>query len=331
MAVGIKEIAKLAGVSPSTVSNVLNSRKNVSEETRERVLAICQEQNYEVNMASRALRNGESRTILFNFSDFDRQFYLKIIQGISDYVYSRDYDLIICTSRSCERFMSKSVTSGCIMLDMHCPDELLLKKARQGYPVIALDRVLGEPNIKSLIVNNYNPMCELMQGLVDRGYREFAFLGGVNTLDTQERYKAFLDVLHRNGIPFRHERYLMGDFREKSGYQAAKLLLISENLPQILVCANDNMAVGAMKAFREAGIRVPEDIAVTGFDDTPMAEVLGITTVSIPNYERGYLAAQYLLELIQGGGNCDTFRIQAKVSWRSTVRTLPGAARGGTS
>ncbi len=327
MSVGIKEIAKLAGVSPSTVSNALNSRKNVSEETRERILAICQEQNYEVNLASRALRNGESRTILFNFSDFDRQFYLKIIQGISDYVYSRDYDLIICTSRSCERFMSKSVTSGCIMLDMHCPDELLLKKARQGYPVIALDRVLGEPNIKSLIVNNYNPMCELMQGLVDRGYREFAFLGGVNTLDTQERYKAFQDVLRQNGIPFRHERYLMGDFREKSGYQAAKLLLISENLPQILVCANDNMAVGAMKAFREAGIRVPEDIAVTGFDDTPMAEVLGITTVSIPNYERGYLAAQYLLELIQGGGNCETFRIQAKVSWRSTVRALPGAAR----
>ena len=326
MAVGIKDIARLAGVSPSTVSNVLNSRKNVSEETRQRVLAICQEQNYEVNLASRALRNGESRTILFNFSDFDRQFYLKIIQGISDYVYSRDYDLIICTSRSCERFMSKSVTSGCIMLDMHCPDELLLKKARQGYPVIALDRVLGEPNIKSLIVNNYSPMCEMMQGLVDRGYREFAFLGGVNTLDTQERYKAFQDVLRRNGIPFRHERYLMGDFREKSGYQAAKLLLISENLPQILVCANDNMAVGAMKAFREAGIHVPEDIAVTGFDDTPMAEVLGITTVSIPNYERGYLAAQYLLELIQGTGNCDTFRIQAKVSWRGTVRALPGTA-----
>ena len=327
MAVGIKEIAALAGVSPSTVSNVLNSRKNVSEETRERVLAICQEQNYEVNLASRALRNGENRTILFNFSDFDRQFYLKIIQGISDYVYSRDYDLIICTSRSCERFMSKSVTSGCIMLDMHCPDELLIKKARQGYPVIALDRVLGEPNIKSLIVNNYTPMCELMQGLVDRGYREFAFLGGVNTLDTQERYKAFQDVLRRSGIPFRHERYLMGDFREKSGYQAAKLLLISENLPQILVCANDNMAVGALKAFREAGVRVPEDIAVTGFDDTPMAEVLGITTVSIPNYERGYLAAQYLLELIQGGGNCDTFRIQAKVSWRSTVRPLPGGTQ----
>ncbi len=327
MAAGIKDVAKAAGVSPSTVSNVLNGRKNASEETRSRVLAACQALNYEVNEASRALRAGGTKTILFSFSDFDRQFYLKIIQGVSDYVYSRDYDLIVCTSRSCERFMSRSITSGSIILDLHCPDELIIKKARQGYPVVALDRVLDEPNLKSVVVDNYTPMCELMQGLVDKGYRSYAFLGGIDTLDTQERFRGFQDVLRKNGIRFRHECYLMGDFREKSGYKAAKLLMISENMPQILVCANDNMAIGAIKAFRAAGIRVPEDIAVTGFDDTPMAEMVGLTTVTIPNYERGYLAAQYLLELIQGEGSRDTFRIQAKVNWRTTTRELPPEAR----
>ena len=85
----------------------------------------------------------------------------------------------------------------------------------------------------------------------------FAFLGGVNTLDNRERYQAFLDVLAENGIPFHPESYLTGDYREKSGYQAAKLLLIGERLPQALVCANDNMAIGAMRAFREAGVRIP--------------------------------------------------------------------------
>ena len=162
-------------------------------------------------------------------------------------------------------------------------------------------------------------MRELVKGLVARGYRNFAFLGGVNTLDNRERYQAFLDVLAENGIPFHPESYLTGDYREKSGYQAAKLLLIGERLPQALVCANDNMAIGAMRAFREAGVRIPEDVAVTGFDDTPLAELLGLTTVAIPNYERGYLAAQHLIANIEGAQSYETFKIQARVVWRTSA------------
>mgnify|MGYP002715401919 CR=1 FL=1 len=320
MGVTVKDIAKVAGVSSATVSNVLNGRKNVGEETRIKILDICEQMDYHSNHFGKALKTGENKTILFNFSDFDRQFYLKIIQGISDYAYARDYDLIICTNKSCEKFMSKSITSGCIMLDLHCNDKTLIKKASEQYPIVALDRVLEVPHIKSLIVNNYAPTYEMMEGLVGRGFRKFAFLGGINTLDTQERYQAFRDVLEKNHIIFRRENYLLGDYREKSGYKAAKLMLLSENLPEVLVCANDNMAIGAMKAFKEEGIRVPEDISVTGFDDTEMAEAMGLTTVTIPNYERGYLAAQFLLENIHGNENFETFRMAAKVKWRTTVR-----------
>lgn len=314
-----KEVARLAGVSTATVSNVLNGRKNVSARTRERVLRLCGELDYQVNASCKAGKTGRNRTILFNFSDFDRQFYLKIIQGISDYVYSRDYDLMICTSRSCERFMSPAFTSGCIMLDMHCTNELLLEKARRGYPVVVLDRMLRGPFIKPLLVDNYGPMCVLVQDLVERGYREFAFLAGQDTEDTRERFLAFKTVLEKNGIRFGHENYLFGDFRTKSGYRAAKLLMISEKLPQALVCANDNMAIGAMRAFREEGVRIPEDIAVTGFDNTQMSGMLGLSTISIPNYERGYLAAQYLLGLLEGEGDFEPFKISAKVKHRSSV------------
>lgn len=319
MAAKIKDIAAAAGVSLSTVSNVLNGKKNVSAATKQRVLTLCEEMGYHYDPYGKAMKSRKSKTILFNFSDFDRQFYLKIIQGISDYVYSNDYDLIICTSRSCERFMSKNITSGCIMLDMHCADELLLKKAAQGYPIVAMDRVLEEPFIKSLVVNNYDPMCEMVQGLVDRGYRKFAFLGGLDTEDTRERFQAFRDTLQKNRIPFERENHLLGDFREKSGYKAAKLLMIAESHPDVLVCANDNMALGAIKAFREEGVRVPENIGVTGFDGTSLSEILGLTTVSIPNYERGYLAAQYLIALLNGKADCSTFKISAKVKWRNSV------------
>ena len=315
---GVKEIAQAAGVSPATVSNVLNGRKNVSEETRARILELCREQNYK-SPTEKNPSADKNRTILFNFSDFDRQFYLKIIQGISDCAQANDYDLLICTSNSCKRFMSKKITSGCIMLDMHCPDQLLIDMAAKDYPILAMDRELGQPYIKSLVVNNYAPMCELMEELVERGYRSFAFLAGLNTTDTQERFQAFCHVLEKHRIPFNRKNYLLGDFRERSGYKAAKLLMLSENMPQVLVCANDNMAVGAMRAFRERGIRVPQDIAVTGFDGTSLASELGLTTVDIPNYERGYLAAQQLLGLLNGGDDYGTFRIAASVKFRDSV------------
>ena len=314
---GIKEIAAAANVSPATVSNVLNGRKNVSDETRERILSLCAEMGYD--MSKRPRKADSNRTILFNFSDFDRQFYLKIIQGISDCVYANDYDLLICTSRSCERFMSKKITSGCIMLDMRCPDGLLVDTASRDYPILAMDRELDQPFIKSLVVNNYAPMCELMEELISRGYRSFAFLAGLDTTDTQERFIAFRTVLEKHRIPFNRKNYLLGDFREKSGYKAAKLLMLSENMPQVLVCANDNMAIGAMRAFRERGIRVPKDIAVTGFDGTPLASELGLTTVDIPNYERGYLAAQQLIALINGNDDYSTFKITASVQFRESV------------
>ena len=314
----IKEIAALANVSSATVSNVLNNRNNVGEETRQKILRLCEEYGY-TNHKTKHLQNDETKTILFNFSDYERNFYLKIIHGISDYVYSRDYDLMICTNKSCKKFMDPSLTCGAIMLDQKCKNSVLIDKANDGYPIVSLDRIIDVPNIKSVVVNNYNAMSELIQGLIDKGYRDFGYVAGIDTLDNQERYKAVRDVLQKNGIIFRRENYFIGDYSEKSGYQSARLMLLSENVPEVLVCANDNMAIGAIQALKQEGLKIPEDIAVTGFDGTEMAEFMGLTTVDIPDYERGYLAAQFLLQNIAGNQNFDVFKIAAKVHWRTTT------------
>jgi len=320
--VGIKEVAKRAGVSVSTVSNVINNKKNVGEETRERILKICEEMSYHPNVVGKGLKSGKANTILFNFSDFDRSFYLRIINGISDYVNDNDFDLIICTDKSCKKYMNNSITSGCIILDKKMQDEVLTGIAQENYPIVVLDRIMNNPYIKSVVVNNYDPMFELTQGVVNRGYRHFGFVGGPEeTADNKERYKAFRDVLDINQIQFQQKSYFAGNYREKSGYTAAKILMLSRELPDCLVCANDNMAIGAMKAFRENGIRVPEDIAVTGFDNCDLAEAMNLTTVSIPNYERGYIAARYLIENIRGLRNVETFKISAKIIWRDSIRT----------
>jgi len=148
---------------------------------------------------------------------------------------------------------------------------------------IALDRNVFSPYVKSVIVDNYPPMCEMLQSIIDSGYRRFAFLSGVeNSLDNMERYRAFRDTLEKNNIHFPQKNYFVGDYREESGYTAGKIISLTDNLPEVLVCANDNMAIGAMKAFKENGIRVPEDIAVTGFDDVDRAQEIGLTTVTVP-------------------------------------------------
>lgn len=314
----IKDIAKLAGVSPSTVSNVLNGRKNVGPETRDLILKLCQENDYEPNISGKSLKSGTPKTVLFNFSDFDRQFYLKIIQGISDYIYTKGYDLLICTNKNCEKYMNRSFSCGCIMLDINASDSMIIKKASDDYPIIVLDRAIEAPYVKSMLVNNYSPQKELVEGLIKKGCRRFAYLGGIDTLDNQERYRATCDALSENGLSIRRDDYYVGDFREKSGYQAARLLMLTEHLPDALICANDDMAMGALKAFRENNIRIPEDISVTGFDDTETAQILKLTTVHIPNYERGYIAAQHLLEAVEGNGSFTPFKITAKVKWRKT-------------
>lgn len=324
---GIKDIAKAAGVSVSTVSNALNGKKNISESTRERILQLCEEMQYYPNMAGKSLKSGSNNTILFNFSDFDRGFYLKIIKGISDYAEANDFDLMICTNRACEKYMRSHMTSGCISLDMKMGNELIVRMANENYPIVVLDRNLQNPYVKCIVVNNYDVMKQLVQGIVDRGYRKFCFIGGVeNTDDNRERYQAFIDVIEENHLFFSKRQYYSGDYREKSGYTAAKIMMLSASVPEVVVCANDNMAIGVMKAFRENGLKVPQDVAVTGFDDCDMASVAGLTTVSIPNYERGYMAAQSLVDMIRGNADPGMLKISPALKWRKTVGDKPHCA-----
>ncbi len=319
--IGIREIAQMAGVSVSTVSNAVNGKKNVGKQTRERILKLCEEYGYLDRANEAGAGVSDVRTILFNFSDFDRSFYLDVINGVNNYVKEHNYDLMICSKVSCEKFMKSGLTCGCIILDMGMKNSLLTDVAGKDYPIVTLDRYIEHPYIKSIIVNNYDAMAELTRGLVSRGYRRFSFIGGPeNTDDNMERYRAFTDVLSKNHIKFKAENYHAGDYRQKSGYMTAKLMALSGNLPDCIVCANDLMAIGAMKALKEAGYSVPEDVAVTGFDDCALAEPMGLTTVSIPNYERGYIAAQYLMEGAVTDDITPPLKINASVKWRKSVK-----------
>ncbi|MBP3825768.1 MAG: LacI family DNA-binding transcriptional regulator [Butyrivibrio sp.] len=314
---GIKEIAERAGVSITTVSNVLNKKKNVGARTREKVLAIAQELGY--NHKEQSGIDGKRRTIIVSFSDFDTLFYLDILHGISDYVSRQGYHILICNGDDLAHYSDPDEVCGCIILSSQILDSQVIAVADKGMPVITLDRELKHPMIKPMIVSNYEGERQLMQKLVDAGFKSFAYLSGQDTADNKERYTALRDVLRENDISFHRNDFYEGDWREKSGTQAARLIMLRDRMPEVLVCANDMMAIGAIRHFQENGIRVPEDISVCGFDDIIISRYLGLTTVSVPDYERGFLAGQALLNILDGTGDFDTYRIGARVKWRRTA------------
>ena len=316
---GIREIAERAGVSISTVSNVLHNKNNsASAKTREKILAIAKEVGYEIPVGKKR----GNRTVICNLSDFDALYYLDILHGISDYTNTKGYSMLICTGENFSHYADPEVVCGCIVNDVKTVDSDLLKVAEKGIPVIVLDREIDNPRIKSIVVNNYAAEKQLIEGLINAGYERFAFLAGYNTADNKDRYAAFRDTLKEHNIPFRRNDYFEGDWREKSGAQAARILMLSEEMPQILVCANDMMALGAIRMLSKNGLRVPDDIAVAGFDDIIISRYTELTTVTVPDYERGYLAAQALIDILEGKGDYDTVRIGARVKWRKTTKNF---------
>ncbi|GKX29794.1 LacI family transcriptional regulator [Vallitalea longa] len=322
--VSIKDVAKKANVSISSVSNALNGRANVSEETRKRIVEIAKEMNYYPNTMARNLKVKRTKTVALCFSEFDRNFYFQIIKGINDCVVHNGYDLIICAHHSIEKFLRNGFIDGAMVLDKNVSDELILSAVSDELPIVVLDRELEGKNIYSVVVDNYRAMRDLVNELIVKGYTRFSYVSGVeHTQDNIERYEGMKDTLNEKGIEFISKNYYHGDFTEKSGYQSAKLMIISKNIPEVVICANDNMAIGVIKAFKESDIRIPEDVSVIGFDDIELANYLEphLTTISTPKYEWGMYAATILFRiLVEHEESIIPNKIQANIRWRQTSR-----------
>lgn len=322
--VSIKDVAKKANVSISTVSNALNGRANVSDETRQRVIEIANDMNYYPNTMARNLKVKKTKTIAFCFSEFDRNFYFQIIKGINDCVVNHGYDLIICAHHSIEKFLRNGFVDGALVNDKNVSDELILSTASQELPIVVLDRELKGDHIYPVVVDNYLAMETLVKDLLIKGYKNFAYVSGVeHTQDNIERFEGMRDTLRDHDIPFLQKHYHHGDFTELSGYQAARLMMISKDIPEVVICANDDMAIGVVKAFKELGLKIPEDVSVIGFDDIELSSLLEphLTTVSIPKYEWGIYAATILFRiLVENERHVVPNKIMAQTKWRQTSR-----------
>lgn len=300
--VTIKDVAKLANVAVSTASCAINGKGKVSEETRKRILKAAEELDYRPNGFARDLKSNSGTGVICMFvNDLGGPFYSEVLRGIQEVVLCNNYNLIACTPSMTEKYLAERRVDGAIILSPNISDELLLRVAGPRFPIVVMDREIECKYIHNVLINNTNGAYMATKHLIELGHSRIAYISGpFVSYDNMKRLEGYKLALAEKGIPFDQSLVVQGRFTEEGGFGAAKLLQLNSNSIKnkidAIFCGNDEMAIGAINALNESGIRVPEDISVVGYDDIRLASYIkpALTTVSHNQYEWGTMAANLI-------------------------------------
>jgi LacI family transcriptional regulator len=306
----IKDIARRAGVSYATVSRALNNHPEINIETRKKIARIAAEIGYQPNAIARGLVKKETNTIGLLIPDITNPFYPEVARGIEDAANETGYTIFLCnTNWKQEReenylnvLHQKQVDGIIIAPASEKPEHLQRVVGPWAKKMVFISRV-NFGNVTSVLIDNVRGGRMAVEYLIGKGYHKIAFVGGpTDTSSNEERFHGYTEALEAAGIEARPAYIVGGDFKRESGYQATKGLLQLESRPDAIFAANDLLALGAIQAIREQGLRLPEDIAVMGFDDIEFAALpeIQLTTVTQPKYEMGKLALQTLVTQMKG-------------------------------
>ncbi|WP_018754558.1 LacI family DNA-binding transcriptional regulator [Paenibacillus terrigena] len=299
--VSIKDIAKKAGVSVSTVSYALNGNPKVTEETRARILVIAKELNYVPNAAARSLKKKESRIIGVFLTDFNGAFYGGLLQGIKEVLNDKEYDLVVCSGKESHRMLPERIIDGAIILDEQFNSEELLQYADRGHKIVVLDRELSHPNVNQVLLDNKAGAMLATEYLLEQGHRRIYIVNGPKgSYDARQRLQASKQTLDRH--PKVEYIEIDGDFNKSAGEQAAKLIIDAYTEPVAVFCLNDEMAIGFYNYVASTKYRIGEHIHIVGFDNIELTEYTQprLATINYSKKKWGALAAEQLIKLLQG-------------------------------
>ena len=308
------DVARLAAVSQTTVSYVVNDAPvAVPLTTRRRVLDAITTLGYVPNSAARGLRTGKTTTIAAIFPDISNPFYPAMQRGLQDVAERHNHDLIAYNTdgdaakeRQCLRSVREGRVDGVVVVPFHLTPDDLLPLVDRGIPVVALAEMvdlIGPTRFDRLSVDNAAAARAAVSYLIDLGHRRIGMVAGQNgTPPRERRIRGYQQALAEHALPIDEVLIRGTDFSEAGGYEAAQDLIRVEPRPSAIFAANDLMAFGAMIALREAGLRVPEDVAVIGFDDIPAARLIhpALTTIAQFPERLGRRAATMLFERLTG-------------------------------
>jgi DNA-binding LacI/PurR family transcriptional regulator len=311
----MRDVAKLANVSQSTVSRVLSGATEpipIGEETRQRVLDAVEQLGYHPNVHAGSLRGQKTRMVAIMIADIANPFYHPIVRAVQDIAYAHLYDVMIANSDHTlegERHFVQSVlrrpVDGIIVIPYHLDDDDLDELIeRTGAMVVAVGQHLTHPLVDIAFGNDGKAVCDVVTWLhKTKAHSRIGFIGVRGRSPAAERRrKGYEQALHLAGLE-RHADYeQFGDWSPESGYQAMQGLLALPTPPTAVFAGNDLMAIGAMEAVQQAGLVIPDDVAIVGFDDIPAASWVRPRLSTVAQYpkEMGTRLAEALFERIQG-------------------------------
>jgi DNA-binding LacI/PurR family transcriptional regulator len=329
----IKEVAKLAKVSTATVSRTINGSNKVSTSTAERVRKAIKELNFYPNTHARTLVSGRSRMLGLIISDITNPFFPELVKHFEDQAVQKGLEVIIANTdykpkrmAECIRRMVERKVDGAAIMTSEADPSLLTELTRRGIPTVFMDTGTNTAHTANIMIDYAQGIQEALQHLFSLNHRRIAFISGpLNLQSARRRRDAFVDGMQTRGIKPEPELIEKGDHRIEGGIAAMRNLLSLKTPPTAVITSNDLTAIGALGTIHDAGLEVPKDISLVGFDDISFAHLTQppLTTIQLSRSQLAITALAALEKLIRKeGGESSDYSIPTHLVMRGSTRTL---------
>jgi len=309
----MKDIAKMAGVSVVTVSRVVNNSANVGDETRKKVQKAIKELNYKPSRVAKRLRSTVASGNLLGvlIPDIQNPFYIDVLNGIEEIAYKNNYALIMCNFNQDEEKQAKYIdmlmaeaVDGMIVAPVNAEDEKIINVIESGLPIVCVDRGLKDVDVDVdvVLVDNKRGAFLAVEHIIKSGYKRIAYISGKPAIpSSKQREEGYISALNKYGIKIDKSIIKYGDSSHKSGVTLSNELLNSINPPDAIFTGNNLITLGALETIHKMGLKIPEEIAIVGFDDMYWSNSLNppLTAVRQPAHEIGKRAIELLIQRIE--------------------------------
>jgi DNA-binding LacI/PurR family transcriptional regulator len=334
----IRDVAREAGVGLGTVSRVLSESRHVRPETRQRVLEAVERLGFQPSRQAQGLARGRTRTLGVLVPFFTKHYFLEILRGVEQSVSAHDYSLIVYNIERREQalahldFLAKTRrVDGLIVIALS--HELVAEAYAEmpAFPLVGVDtRIEGAA---SLLPDHEKGMYLAVRHLAHLGHQRIALIDRyqdpVSGVVSQERQRGYMKACQEAGLSVPDVYQVVTEYSQKGGYHAARRLLARRLPPTALACASDLQAIGAMRAVQERGLRVGDDVSVTGYHDVELAQYVGLTTVRVPASDMGAAAVSVLIEVFAGRPpEREVMRFSPRLVVRQSSGTAPANSPG---
>ena len=332
MAVNIYDVAKKAGVSVVTVSRVLNNSGNVREKNIKKVMDAAKELDYKPNAAARSLARGTTGMIGLVLPSAEDSFMSRIMQSAERVLREKGMFLVVAfaaegedlSESNCVKLFMEDRVDGIMLMSPVSDETYIMELKKRNFPFVLLDQHHTDIQVPSVTVDNFYGGYQAAMSLIKGGAVRVAHISGTEVYESsRERLNGYVKALEDSNIPIDERLIIRGNYNVKSGYDAAAEWFKKGIFPDGIFAADDNAAFGVIDAAREFGLKIPDDIAVIGYDDHPFASMLhpGLSTVRQPSEELCESGVELLLDIINGRVKRNsTITIKPQLILRETTR-----------